>query len=73
MSTDGYFKTRQEAYEQQTNRVNILTRRIQLSGNHQYIINIPRSIIRMLSIHEQDLMKIQLNNDIISMQKVNLS
>jgi hypothetical protein len=76
MSEVNYFEQRQSSYESNTakqTRENVLTRRLQVSGAHkQYVISVPRSIVKCLNLHEQDLLKIRLDNDSIVMKKVNL-
>lgn len=72
-----YFEQRQCSYEQENaKRVknNIATRRLQvLPGQRGYTIGIPMSIIRLLNLREQDLIKIQVTNDnMITMKKVDL-
>jgi len=77
VSGQEYFKTRAEAYQQDTaKRVksSIATRRLQvLPGQRGYTIGLPMSIVRLLNLREQDLMKFRLqdNNDIV-LSKVNL-
>ena len=77
MSEQNYFEQRQSSYEQETAKrvkTNTATRRLQvLPGQRGYTIGIPMSIIRLLNLREQDLMKFRLqdNNDIV-LSKVNL-
>jgi hypothetical protein len=77
MIEQNYFAERQSSYEQETTKKvksNIATRRLQvLPAQRGYTLGLPMSIVRLLNLHEQDLMKIQVTNDnIITMQKVDL-
>ena len=77
MSEQNYFTERQSSYQQENAKgakTNTATRRLQvLPGQRGYTIGIPMSIIRLLNLREQDLMKFRLqeNNDIV-LTKVNL-
>ena len=73
-----YFKTREQAYNEQTNkqtRTMVQTRRIQNIGGHkpQYVIGVPMSIVRALNLKVFDTMKITLDNDTVCMKKVDLT
>lgn len=77
MSQQNYFTERQSEYEQETTKRvknNIMTRRVQqLPGSRSYNVGLPISIVRLLGLKPQDLMKVRLdkqNNIVLS--KVNL-
>ena len=78
MSEQNYFTTRQQEFEEQSAKhakVNVMTRRLQVSGSHkQFVIGLPKSIVKCLDLHEQDLFKIQVTPDnAILMKRVDLT